>query len=155
LYRNSHIKIAITSQNRKTITCHAGKCRKFWVYEVAGAVVKGKSLLELPIEQSFHANHGDGPHPLDEVNVLISGGMGSGLQYRPRQRGIDALVTTETDPEHAVAAYLSGALPLGEAENHDGHAGHEHHHGHPHQASPVFMTGARIHTLTLNEKESS
>ncbi len=25
------MKIAVASQNRKTVTAHAGKCRKFWL----------------------------------------------------------------------------------------------------------------------------
>ncbi len=28
------MKIAVTSQNRKTITDHAGKCRKFWLFDI-------------------------------------------------------------------------------------------------------------------------
>lgn len=31
--RGDTLRFAVTSQNRKTITEHAGKCRKFWVYE--------------------------------------------------------------------------------------------------------------------------
>lgn len=122
------MKIAVTSQNRKTITGHAGKCRKFWIYEVDGRTVVGRNLLELPIEQSFHESHGD-EHPLDDVNVLISGGMGSGLHSRLRQKGIDALVTGETDPDQAVAAYLAGILPaqMPDAHSH-GHGGHHHPH---------------------------
>ena len=45
------MKIAVTSQNRRTITEHAGKCRKFWVYDIEQGQVTGKTLLELPIEQ--------------------------------------------------------------------------------------------------------
>lgn len=56
------MKIAVTSQNRKTVTGHAGRCLKFWVYDTVGAEVRSKTLLELPIEQSFHTTHG-APHP--------------------------------------------------------------------------------------------
>ena len=129
------MQIAVTSQNRKTVTGHAGKCRKFWIYETENAQVMGRSLLELSKEQSFHESHSAESHPLDDVNVLISGGMGAGLQFRLRQRGIDALITSETDPDRAVAAYLTGTLPLGEPEAHDGHE----HHGHHHHPEPVFM----------------
>ena len=122
------MKIAVTSQNRKTITGHAGKCRKFWVYEVEGTDVKGRALRELAIEQTFHETHGADTHPLDDVNVLISGGMGSGLQQRLKQRGLEALVTPETDPDQAVVAYLTGTLVLGEADYHHGH-GHGAEHG--------------------------
>lgn len=117
------MKIAVTSQNRKTVTAHAGKCRKFWIYEVEGGEVKGKSLLELPIEQSFHASHGEAPHPLDDINALISGGMGMGLKNRLRQKSIVALATAEPDPDRAVSAWLNGTLAELPPEPH-------HRHGH-------------------------
>ena len=85
------MKIAITSQNRKTITEHAGMCRKFWVYEVQDQSVVAKNLVELEKEQSFHeVAHTDNaaPHPLDGIALLIAGGAGRGLQTRLAQRGI-------------------------------------------------------------------
>lgn len=145
------MKIAVTSQNRKTVTGHAGQCRKFWIYDVADGQVRGRTLLELPREQSFHESQGTEPHPLDGVNVLISAGMGAGLQHRLRQQGIDALVTTESDPERAVAAYLAGSLPLGEPE---AHGGHGHHAGHLHRhAVRVFAVSADIPVRDTGEAE--
>ncbi len=141
------MKIAVTSQNRKTITGHAGKCRKFWIYDVVGHTVIARSLLELPLEQSFHESHGQ-PHPLDDANVLICGGMGQGLVQRLKAKGIEGLVTTETDPDCAVDAYLKGTLPLGAPEAHD--YGHDHHHDHHHHhAGPVAVGFANI---TSNSK---
>jgi predicted Fe-Mo cluster-binding NifX family protein len=125
------MKIAVTSQNRKTVTGHAGKCRKFWVYEVEGSTVKAKNLLELPIEQSLHASGHDAPHPLDDMNVLIAGGMGQGLQFRLKQKGIQALSTAEIDPDRAVEAWLDGTLEEVPAELHE----HEHSHNHAHEHS--------------------
>ncbi len=135
------MKIAVTSQNRKTITGHAGKCRKFWVYTIAERAVVSKTLLELPIEQSFHesAHSAAGaatPHPLDDVNVLISGGMGSGLKARLLQKGIQAVATTETDIDAAVAAWLNGSLVEAAPEDHD--HGHGHSHGHSHEHRPAL-----------------
>jgi len=120
------VKIAVTSQNRRTITEHAGKCRKFWVYDIEQSQVVGKTLLELPIEQSFHESAPHQPHPLDAVQVLIAGGMGPGLSHRLAAKGIAALVTSETDPDQAVAAYLQGALTVG--ANACDHGSHHHHH---------------------------
>lgn len=122
------MKIAVTSQNRKTITGHAGKCRKFWIYEIVDKKVVDKTLLELALEQSFHESHAAGPHPLDGTDVLICGGAGQGLIRRLNNMGIQGLVTAETDPDSAVAAYLNGTLKLGQAESHEGHG--EHHHAH-------------------------
>ena len=131
------VKIAVTSQNRKTITGHAGKCRKFWVYGVANREVRTKNLLELPIEQSFHECDHAAPHPLDGVNVLICGGLGSGLQNRLKQKGILAAATAETDPDRAVAAWLAGSLVELAPDAHDGH---EHGQGHGHGQTVQITT---------------
>ena len=103
-------KIAVCSQNRKTVTEHAGKCRKFWVYDVAQGRVLGRSLLELSIEQSFHEAKDGQAHPLDEVDVLITGSIGGGLQQRLKQRGILGVMTSETDLDQAVADFLAGKI---------------------------------------------
>jgi predicted Fe-Mo cluster-binding NifX family protein len=126
------MKIAVTSQNRKTISEHAGKCRKFWVYEIDKQQVIGKQLLELPLEQSFHesAHTADpqGAHPLDGTSLLITGSAGNGLKARLSQKGMKVWVTTDTDPDHAVAAWLNGTLSAVTQQSHDCEHGHIHHH---------------------------
>lgn len=49
------MKIAVTSQNRKTITEHAGKCRKFWIDEIDDKTVVRKTMLELA--HDFQCNY--------------------------------------------------------------------------------------------------
>lgn len=39
--------IAVTSQKRRTVTGHAGRCRKFWLYPVKDGVVGERRLVEL------------------------------------------------------------------------------------------------------------
>ena len=126
------MKIAVTSQNRRTINEHAGKCRKFWVYDIEQGQVMGKTLLELPIEQSLHESSLQEPHPLDTVQVLITAGMGPGLQRRLAAKGITALMTAETDPDQAVAAYLQGTLIAGPVSCDHGTHQNQHHHHHRH-----------------------
>lgn len=104
------MKIAVASQNRRQVTEHAGRCRRFWVYEILDNKVQAKRLLELPKEQSFHDSPHSGPHPLDMVKVLITGGMGRGLARRLQARGIKGIATDERDPDKAIAAYLEGSL---------------------------------------------
>lgn len=104
------MKIAVASQNRHDITEHAGRCRKFWIYRIAEGAVAGKDLLELPKEQSFHDSSPHEPHPLDDVQVLIAGNFGSGLAGRLEAKGIKPVITPETYPDRAVAAYLDGSL---------------------------------------------
>ena len=104
------MKIAVASQNRKEITGHTGRCRKFWIYTIEGTNIIDKSMLELPKEQSFHESSPLESSPLDSVQVLIAGGMGSGLARRLAVKNIKALVTKEKEPDQAVADFLSGNL---------------------------------------------
>ncbi len=67
------------------------------------------------------------PHPLDDVQVLIAASMGPGLHQRLAAKGITALMTSETDPDQAVAAYLQGTLASG-AGSCDHGSDHHHHH---------------------------
>jgi predicted Fe-Mo cluster-binding NifX family protein len=126
------MKIAIASQDKKQVTGHAGRCQKFWIYETDEASILDKSLLELTPAQSFHNSSPQSPHPLDTVQVLISGSLGKGLARRLENHGIEGIITSETDPETAVLAYLNGSLVRESPEHHDHHHGHEHHHGHGH-----------------------
>ena len=128
------MKIAVASQNRHAITEHAGRCRKFWIYQVEQDKTLNKELLELPKDQSFHDSSPHEPHPLDDVQVLIAGGMGQGLRQRLAMKGITGLVTPETDPDQAVSAYLAGRLTMGTPEPHaHGEGAHHHRHeGHCH-----------------------
>ena len=123
------MKVAVTSQNRRDITEHAGRCRNFWVYDVDDGIILDSTLVELPKESSFHDSSPHAPHPLDGVELLISGGMGEGLRLRLARRGIEGVVTTERDPERAVKAWLAGRLPIGPTHAHSHGEDHGSHDG--------------------------
>ena len=118
------MKIAVASQNRKEITDHTGRCRKFWIYEIESGTIANKELLELPKEQSFHDSSPHDSSPLEDVQVLLAGVMGTGLVRRRESMGIVPLITTETNPDKAVEDYLHGSLVTVAAEPHE--------HGHKH-----------------------
>ena len=100
------MKIAVTSQNRNTVTEHAGACRKFWIFTVKDNKILTKQLLELPREQSFRESDPHAEHPLDDIDILITAGMGSGLAQRLKRKGIQALLTDVSDPVDAVNQVL-------------------------------------------------
>lgn len=105
------MKIAVTSQNRKSITEHAGRCRKFWVFITDNnKKIVNRELLELPKQQSFHESSQHESHPLNDIDILIAGDMGQGLMARLERKGIEGLITKERDPEKAVLLYLKGSL---------------------------------------------
>jgi predicted Fe-Mo cluster-binding NifX family protein len=121
--------IALTCQNRREITAHAGQCRNFLIVEVQDGRIGEPRLLELPREACLHEAAGDQPHPLDAVDWLVSGSMGAGLRRRLAQRGVQTRLTTERDPMRAVQRLLCGDLPDEAAPNEHG-AGSAHESGH-------------------------
>ncbi len=122
------MRIAVTSQNFRTVTGHAGKSRRFLVFEAAaGAVPAEVERIDLPKEMSFHEFHGDGAHPVDGVEAIITGSCGAGFARRLAGRGIRVAVTQVEDPLAAVQAYAEGHLAPVDPER---MAGHDHHHHH-------------------------
>ena len=114
------MKIGVTSQNFRDITPHAGMTRRFMIFETASdnqILQTGK--LDLPKEMAMHDHPSNAAHPIDGVDVLITGSCGQGLARKLAARGIKVIVTSETDPTTAVTALVSGA-PLPPALADDG-----------------------------------
>ena len=107
------MKIGVTSQNFKTITGHAGKTRRFLVFAQGedGEIVEIERL-DLPKSMSMHEFRGT-EHPIDLLDVLITGGCGDGFRRRMVSRGIKVIATSETDPVTAARSVLAGS-PLPE-----------------------------------------
>jgi len=120
------MKIAVSSQNKTNVTGHLGHCQKFWIYDVDDRNIQDKQLLQLTKNQSFHESSPKETHPLDNVKVMISGGIGNGLSLRIESKGIKPIMTSETDPDVAVKAYLDGSLIVITSE--------EHAHSHKHES---------------------
>ncbi|WP_295388494.1 nitrogen fixation protein [uncultured Thiodictyon sp.] len=127
------MRIAVTSQNFKSITGHAGKACRFLVYEVDGADSPPLEVdrLDLPKELSVHEYHGD-DHPLFGLGLyaLVTQGAGAGFVQRLASHGIVVHATSEADPLVAVVQVANGQ-PLAAALPHDD----DHHH----DRSPVLI----------------
>jgi predicted Fe-Mo cluster-binding NifX family protein len=130
------MKVAVTSQNFRTVTGHAGMTRRFIVFDTAAATgVVEVARLDLARDMAFHGFAG-GPHPIDGVEVLLTGGSGEGFVAKMAARGIRVVKTGQPDPAKAVEELLRGDVtpPLAEDAAHaQGHSGHDHeHHEHGH-----------------------
>ncbi len=120
------MRIAVTSQNFRTVTGHAGKARRFLVYEASNAEdIAELERLDLPLEMAIHGFDDRLAHPLDGVQMLITASAGDGFVMRLARRGIRVLRTGETDPVSAVRGSLLGNLPPPLPHDHD----QGHHHG--------------------------
>jgi len=100
------MRIGITSQNRREVTAHAGRCRRFWIFDVEEGRVIERSMLELDKAGTLHELAPAIPEGLKSVEVLLSAGMCEDLIARLERNGIRGAVTKHSDPEQAVASYL-------------------------------------------------
>lgn len=112
------MRIGVTSQNFRTITGHAGKTRRFLIFEARpDGGIREVERLDLPKEMSLHEHHGD-QHPVFELDVLITAGCGPNFQQRLTAKGVRVIATAESDPAKAAAACAAGeelAPPLAHA----------------------------------------
>lgn len=123
------MKIAITSQNQRTVSGHAGRATRFVVYEVENGNVLNKELLEVDqqntLHEFFHNPRIPGKrHPVLDANVVITGSMGPGFIHHMAEFGIEPVMTDERDLDIVVQKYLDGTLNRMQPSAHN----HNHHH---------------------------
>ena len=110
--------IGVSSQNFRTVTGHAGKARRFLLYETSGhGQVREAGRLDLPKIMSMHEFHGE-DHPLFELDVVITAGCGDGFIRRMYAKGVTVIATSETDPARA-AELIAAGKPLSPAAPHE------------------------------------
>jgi predicted Fe-Mo cluster-binding NifX family protein len=106
------MRIAIASTDWSKVSGHAGRARRWLVYDVgADRRLTPPERVELPADMVFHNFEDDRPHPLDGIAALIAVSAGDGFMARMTRRGIDARLTAEADPDRAVMEYLDETLP--------------------------------------------
>ncbi len=106
--------IAVTSQNYRTVTKHAGLCRKLLVYRVQRdkdcKSIKSINEIErisLPKENALYMCKLGIEHPIDVASVLVCGSCGEGFLKKMGQRGIAVSVATSGDPIEAIKEFLA------------------------------------------------
>jgi predicted Fe-Mo cluster-binding NifX family protein len=130
------MKVAVASDDGKTIAAHTGRCRYFVIY----VVTEGKSVRLETIDNRFtphmRGEHGpgrgerrllhdsDGPHgtgrgggghgylldALEGVEVLIARGMGPRLVNELNAHGIRSVFSSTEDADEAVRQLAEGEL---------------------------------------------
>ena len=117
--------IALTTQNRRHVTPHAGRCRHFMVKRVGDGCEGEWESRALAKEQTLFSCAEGLPDALRDVDVIITASAGPGLQARLARHGVQLIITDILLPEQALAAWREGHLevplpPPATAPNADG-----------------------------------
>lgn len=126
------MKIAVITDDGKTISQHFGRAPYYLVVSIENGVVVHRELREKLGHNHFSAQHSEGEshehshdHGLDSTShnkhvsmaeaiadceALLCGGMGMGAYQSMLRLNIKPIVTDQRDIEAAVQAYLAGRL---------------------------------------------
>lgn len=114
------MRVAITTQKTDTITGHAGRCRRFTVFQAVDARITDEQVVEVSEAETLHQSH-TLPAALGSLDAFITGSMGEGLFARLSAVGVRPFITTETSPRAAVEALLAGTLASAAPHAHPQH----------------------------------
>ena len=104
------MRIAVTSEDFQTVTAHAESTRRFLVFEAsANSLPLEADRLDLPLELTMWETRCTNAHPLDAVDVVITGTFGDHLPQRLARRGVLAVLTQHSDPLAAINEFLASA----------------------------------------------
>ena len=124
------MKIAVVTDDEKTISTHFGQARYYVVLTVQnGKVTEQETRPKVNQKQFAGEHHHRGEHgdshgmdrqaqhrharmmeAIDDCQALIARGMGQGAHYSLTSRGIKPVLTDIQDIQEAVDAYLAGEL---------------------------------------------
>jgi len=124
--------VAITSQNKKTITKHAGECRNYLIYTIEKDLVSGKKVIELQdneiLKYTFHEDKSENPkNLLFDVDILLTGSIGQGGINKLANQNVTAYIIEEKDPDIAIDKLIKGTLEAFSPVSHK-KGGCNHHH---------------------------
>ena len=119
------MKIAVATEDGKVISSHFGRSPYFAIYEIDDNKITHKEMRKNTFtghfrnehpqerhhdEDEHHHKHQHVAEGLKDCNVVISHGMGRRAWEDLRAKGIEMIVTDETDVEKAVKMCLAGNL---------------------------------------------
>lgn len=126
------MKVAIATDDNRTVSPHFGRAQYYLVYEIQDGKILGKEtrpksshshheIVELhpeersPAEQSHDAASEGSIHDKMLSNVrdceaIIARGMGAGMYLSIRQLGIKPYITSTAIADDAIQAYINGTL---------------------------------------------
>jgi len=124
------MKIAIVTDNEKSISQHFGRAAYYLVITLEDGKEVGRELRPKLGHNQFHASHAHTEHEhawhgfddtshqkhtsmaevIGDCSVVICGGMGIGAYESMQRLNIQPIVTDLRDVDAAIQAYLSGTL---------------------------------------------
>jgi predicted Fe-Mo cluster-binding NifX family protein len=115
------LRIAIPSDDERTISAHPGRSAGFLIYLIEGHQVRKEAFRKNPEAESHASGPGDQAEAnhqtydgmtkmLRDCDTVLAAGMGPSLLDNLESEGFQVIFTYETDAEEAVRALVEGKL---------------------------------------------
>ena len=103
-------------EGREVLAAHAGRCRRFLIFDLTAGPDAPPQVLNLAPAQSLFQLQAGVAHPLDGVDVLLAASIGVGVRDKLAGRGIRALVSARAAAHDIVRQWREGTLVTTTAE---------------------------------------
>ncbi len=114
------MKIAVPTDDRKTLAAHFGRATEFALYDVADGVASLSGYVRNEHTHGGEAHRGGEGHshdfggPLAGVNAVLCRGLGRRAQEAMAALGAEVIFTSEEELEEVAAKYARGELAAAE-----------------------------------------
>jgi hypothetical protein len=106
------MKIAIATEDFQQLAGHAGQACHWLLYDCQPGSAPPPALrVTLPKTMLFHHwrdDRGLAGHPLDGIAIIVARSAGDSFLRRMQKRGVDVLLTSESDAANALQRVLAG-----------------------------------------------
>ena len=114
------MKVAVVTDDLKSVSAHFGMARHYLVYDVEDKIVKGKEVRDkVGHGPGDHHHQGEGAESrlhdtmlsgVSDCEAIISGGMGRPMFESIAAAGMKAFITRIRSADEAVKALVDGSL---------------------------------------------
>jgi predicted Fe-Mo cluster-binding NifX family protein len=125
------IKIAVASEDGRAVSRHFGRAPLYAVFTIEQGRVVTTEHRPKPGHRDFTGGSAEPGIKHDAMSAVvadcravIAAGMGDGAAGAMRSRGLEVVLTDETDAEAAALRYASGDLPNLKGRMHRGRGEH-------------------------------
>lgn len=102
-------RIAIPSDDRRTVAQHFGRAAGFLVFEYDGGALTSEYR---PLTEGTAHDHERIVDVLRDCDVVIAGGMGGGMMSALYDAGIEVAISTVTEARKAAQMLVEDILPV-------------------------------------------
>lgn len=116
------MKIAVATNNQRTVTGHIGRCRSFMIFEINGNDIISKEVRASTFthhrkDGGHHHHHEEGEHHhgdlvrgLKDCSYLISNGGGWRMVEELKKENINTIFTERDEIDTIVQKFIKGEL---------------------------------------------